>query len=71
MRKKELKQEYYDNEENEDYKELVDPDENTMTHDMEDVRELGREMEQLSQNEDYPIDSSDDESHADQKGNNE
>lgn len=61
----------YENVDNADYKEMVDPDPNTMTHDMEDVRELGREMEQLSQNPDYPIDTSVDESHEDQKENNE
>lgn len=71
MKKKEYKEDYYENRKNEDYKEMVEPDDNTMTYDMEDVRELGREMEQLSQNADYPIDTSNDESHEDQKENNE
>ncbi|GAB3062384.1 SAS053 family DNA gyrase inhibitor [Salinicoccus sesuvii] len=47
-----------------DYRKDIEPDENEMTQDMEDVKALGKEMEQLSQNEDYPIDSSDDESHG-------
>ncbi|WP_031544206.1 SAS053 family DNA gyrase inhibitor [Salinicoccus luteus] len=47
-----------------DYRNDIEPDENEMTEDMEDVKALGKEMEQLSQNEDYPIDSSDDESHG-------
>ena len=46
-----------------DYRNDIEPDENEMTEDMEDVKALGKEMEQLSQNADYPIDSSDDESH--------
>ena len=71
MKKKDYKEDYYENAEDEDYKDMVEPDENTMTHDMEEVRELGREMEQLSQNADYPIDTSNDESHEEQKENNE
>lgn len=47
-----------------DYRNDIEPDENEMTEDMEDVKALGKEMEQLSQNEDYPIDASDDESHG-------
>lgn len=47
-----------------DYRNDIEPDENEMTEDMEDVKALGKEMEQLSQNADYPIDSSDDESHG-------
>ncbi|AKG74449.1 SAS053 family DNA gyrase inhibitor [Salinicoccus halodurans] len=47
-----------------DYRKDVEPDPNEMTEDMEDVKALGKEMEQISQNEDYPIDSSDDESHG-------
>ncbi|MFC3418515.1 SAS053 family DNA gyrase inhibitor [Salinicoccus hispanicus] len=47
-----------------DYRTDIEPEENEMTQDMEDVKALGKEMEQLSQNEDYPIDSSDDESHG-------
>lgn len=70
MKKEEWK-DRYENPGDEDYKEMVDPDPNTMTHDMEDVRELGAEMEQLSQNPDYPIDTSVDESHEDRKGNDE
>lgn len=46
-----------------DYRKDIEPDQNEMTEDMEDVKALGKEMEQISQNEDYPIDSSDDESH--------
>jgi len=46
-----------------DYRKDVEPEENEMTEDMEDVRVLGKEMEQISQNGDYPVDSSDDESH--------
>ncbi|WP_017549246.1 SAS053 family DNA gyrase inhibitor [Salinicoccus carnicancri] len=53
-----------------DYRKDVEPEENEMTEDMEDVRALGKEMEQISQNEDYPVDSSDDESHGmDPNGN--
>lgn len=51
-------------EEDFDYRKDVEPEENEMTEDMEDVRALGKEMEQISQNEDYPVDSSDDESHG-------
>ena len=51
------------NEDDFDYRKDIEPDQNEMTEDMEDVKALGKEMEQISQNEDYPIDSSDDESH--------
>lgn len=47
-----------------DYREDIEPNPNEMTEDMEDVKNLGKEMEQISQNEDYPIDSSDDESYG-------
>ncbi|WP_411842252.1 SAS053 family DNA gyrase inhibitor [Salinicoccus sp. HZC-1] len=47
-----------------DHRKDAEPDSNEMTEDMEDVKALGKEMEQISQNEDYPIDSSDDESHG-------
>lgn len=47
-----------------DYREDIEPNPNEMTEDMEDVKNLGKEMEQISQNEDYPIDYSDDESHG-------
>lgn len=50
------------NEDDFDYRKDIEPDQNEMTEDMEDVKALGKEMEQISQNEDYPIDSSDDES---------
>ncbi|TVT29825.1 hypothetical protein FO441_06015 [Salinicoccus cyprini] len=53
-----------DNDKDIDYRKDIEPDENEMTQDMEDVKALGKEMEQISQNEDYPIDSSDDESHG-------
>lgn len=69
--KKDEWQARYENDGDEDYKELVEPEPNTMTYDMEDVRELGREMEQLSQNPDYPIDTSVDASHEDRKENDE
>ncbi len=47
-----------------DYKNDMEPESNEMIEDMDDVKALGKEMEQISQNEDYPIDSSDDESHG-------
>lgn len=46
-----------------DYRKDIEPESNEMTEDMEDVKALGKEMEQISQNEDYPIDSSNDETH--------
>lgn len=37
-------------------KKTEDVQENAMVRNMDDVEELGKEMEQISQNEDYPID---------------
>ncbi len=37
-------------------KKTEDVQENAMVRDMDDVEELGKEMEQISQNKDYPID---------------
>lgn len=42
---------------NEPEKKTDNTEENEMVHNMDDVEELGKEMEQISQNEDYPIDS--------------
>lgn len=38
---------------------IEDVQENSMVQNMEDVEELGKEMEQLSQNDDVPIDHDD------------
>ncbi|MFC3899627.1 hypothetical protein [Aliicoccus persicus] len=38
---------------------IADVQENSMVQNMEDVEELGKEMEQLSQNKDVPIDHDD------------
>lgn len=45
--------------------EIEDVQENQMVQDMDDLEELGKEMEQPSQNENYPIDH--DESIKDEK----